>query len=451
MKLRRNALFNGAEVIINGICLFLIYRHVLDVLGVAMLGVWSLVLATSAFGRAADLGISGGLARFVARALGEEQPQQALVYIRTGMIFMAVVMATVAFASWWPLSTWLGLALSGTELEVAREVLPWAILNFWFLMVKAVLDSALTGVHRADLKAVAGIAGVLSQLGLTYLLVVNHRLLGLAWAQIAQFVVAILLEVVFMLTVARLRASGAAWFSRPAMREMFGFGLKLQLGSVANLTFEPVIKTAIAAIAGTHVLGIFEIAYRMSYQVRNIATMALQPTVATFAAIRARSEAETMVLFRKVTRGASVATAILMTGVAVGSPLISWLYLARVDPLFVYASALMGVMWGSTILVSPAYYYGIAIGRVAPYVVGEFVAVATSFLSVIILGQGGSVAAMVVGVCTGKLLGSLLLGTLTRPTVDWAGAIVTNKDVWLSSAVLTVTCGVVALLALPHL
>ncbi len=69
------------------------------------------------------------------------------------------------------------------------------------------------------------------------------------------------------------------------MKEMLGFGVKLQLGSVANLVFEPVVKASIAATAGTHVLGIFEIAYRMAYQVRNVATMALQTTIAAFATL----------------------------------------------------------------------------------------------------------------------------------------------------------------------
>lgn len=452
MNLRRNGLFNAAEVIVNGLCLFLIYRNVVEVLGVSMLGVWSLVLATSAFGRAADLGISGGLARFIARALGEGRPVRALAYLRTGLVFIAVTMAVVALALWWPLSQWLGLALDGVELDAARGVLPWAILNFWLLMVKAVLDASLTGVHRADLKAVAGIAGMLIQLVLSYMLVRDHELFGLAWAQAAQFVVALTMEGFFLHTVARISVSGSLpWFSRSIMKEMFGFGVKLQLGSLANLMFEPAVKSVIAAMAGTPVLGIFEMAYRMSYQVRNVATMALQPTVAAFASLSQESESKTLSLFRSVTRTAALAAAVLMAGVAVGSPLVSWLYLGRVDPLFVYISGLMGIMWGATILASPAYYYGIASGRVMPYVIGEFLAVGVACTAVLLLGPSGSAPAMVAGASLGKLLSSMLLGTLTRPTEEWRGAVILNRDTWASFAVLIVVCGGAIALALPEL
>ena len=62
MNLRRNSAFAVAEVVVYGLGLFFIYRNVVQVLGISMLGVWSLVLATTAFGRAADVGITGGIA-----------------------------------------------------------------------------------------------------------------------------------------------------------------------------------------------------------------------------------------------------------------------------------------------------------------------------------------------------------------------------------------------------
>lgn len=449
MNLRRNGLFSAGEVIVNGVCLFLIYRNVVQVLGVSMLGVWSLVLATTAFGRAADLGVSAGLSRYVARSLGEGRPEKALAYIRTGLIFMALTMACVALALWWPLSQWLSLALHGTQLDAARAVLPWAILNFWLLIVKSVFDSSLTGVHRADLRAVAGMTGMLVQLVLSYLLVVEHGLFGLAWAQTGQFVVALLMEILFLLTIARVNAHAAVpWFSRPAMREMLGFGMKLQLGSMANIAFEPAVKSIIAATAGTHVLGIFEMAYRMSYQVRNVGTMALQPTVAAFASLTGDKVTETFILFRKVTRSAAMAAAVLVSAIAIGSPLVSWLYLDRVDPLFVYASGILGLMWGVTLLATPAYFYGIATGRVIPYIAGEFLAVGVSCVAVALLSTTGSMAAVIAGATSGKIVGSLLLATLVRPTSDWRASVVANREVWASLAALSVPCCAAISLAL---
>ncbi|GAB2738704.1 oligosaccharide flippase family protein [Sinomonas soli] len=451
MSLRRNGLFSAAEVIVNALSLFLIYRNVVQVLGVSMLGVWALVLASSAFGRAADLGISGSLSRYVASALAEKRPDRALGYMRTGITFMVFTMGAVSLALSLPLWYWLSLALNGAELEAARAVLPWAILNFWFLVTKTAIDSCLVGVHRADLRSVAGIAGTVLQLVLSLLLVHNYRLFGLAWAQTAQFVVALALEVVFLVTIARVRSPlTVPWFSWPTLKEMLGFGVKLQFGSMANLMFEPAVKTVIAAMAGTQVLGIFEMAYRMVYQVRNVATMALQPTIAAFASLTGKDGAQSLVLFRNVSKTAALAAATLMAGVVLGSPLISWLYLQRVDPLFVYTSGVMALVWGSTVLAVPAYYYGIASGRVWPYVIGECVAVVASCVAVFLLGLTGLAVAVVAGAGIGKLLGSLILGVQTRPMKELSSSIIMYRSTWTSSAVLAVACGAAIAFSLPH-
>lgn len=49
MTVRRNAAFSVVEVAVGGLGLFFIYKNVVSELGVAMLGVWSLVLATTAW------------------------------------------------------------------------------------------------------------------------------------------------------------------------------------------------------------------------------------------------------------------------------------------------------------------------------------------------------------------------------------------------------------------
>lgn len=452
MNLRRNGLFSAAEVVVNGICLFFIYRNVVEVLGVSMLGVWSLVLATSAFGRAADLGISGSISRYVARSLGEKRPDRALIYMRTGVLFIAVTMGVVALILYWPLWGWLSLALKGSDLDAARSVLPWAILSFWLLIVKTAIDSCLVGVLRADLRSIAGITGVIIQLVLSYLLVGPYGLFGLAWAQLVQFAFALTLEFLFLLTIARVRAAtSVSWFSFGSMKEMLGFGVKLQLGSVANLVFEPVVKASIAATAGTHVLGIFEIAYRMAYQVRNVATMALQPTIAAFASLTAGQAEESRDLFKKVGRTAGLATAVLMSGVAAGSPLISWLYLGHVDPLLVFTSGVMGIMWGATIIAAPAYYYGIASGRVMPYVISEFTAVILSTVAVLLSGMGGVVALTVASAAIGKVVGGLILGLFTRPTSRLTSSVLLMRSTWVSSAILLAVCATVITIALPRL
>lgn len=449
-NLKRNSAFAGLEVIINGLALFFIYRNVVQELGVSMLGVWSLVLATTAFGRAADVGIASGLARFVARSLGEEAPAQAILYMRTGFVAIAIFMGVVALILWYPLWRALAIPLDGEELVLARQLLPWAILSFWLLNLKSITDACLLGVHRADLRAISNAVGMIMQLAASLALVKGFGLFGLAWAQAGQFLLVFLMSLGFLMTFARIprpKDSLLGWFSKEKFKEMLSFGIKLQIGTIANLMFEPVVKIVLGAVAGTALLGIFEMAYRMAYQVRNVAILAIQTTVPAFTELSAGKSDEILTLFSKVCRTAALAGSGLMCAVALGSPVISWLWLGDVNYTFIYISALMAIMWGFAILSAPAYFLGVATGKVMPNVMGQVIPGLLAPVMVYVLGTAIGPTAAVLGVVLCRIPGDFLPAVFNRPQGRWSHAVITNPYAFASIFFILLICGGTAWIA----
>lgn len=453
-NLKRNSAFAGFEVVVNGLALFFIYRNVVQELGVSMLGIWSLVLATTAFGRAADVGITSGLSRFVARSLGNEEPAQAILYMRTGFVAVAIFMGGVALILWYPLWYALAIALDGTELVLARQLLPWAILSFWLLNLKSVMDACLLGVHRADLRAISNMIGMIFQLAASLALVSGFGLFGLAWAQAAQFLLAFIMSLGFLVTFARIRRredSVSGWFCAGKFKEMLGFGVKLQIGTIANLMFEPVVKIVLGAVAGTAMLGIFEMAYRMAYQVRNVAILAIQTTVPAFTELSARKSDEILMLFSKVCRTAALAASVLMCTVALGSPIISWLWLGDVNYTFIYISALMAIMWGFAILSAPAFFLGVATGNVMVNVIGQVIPGLLAPAMVYFLGTAIGPIAAVAGVVLCRIPGDFLPAIFNRPQGRWSHAVIVNPYTFVSICVIVMVSGGTAWLALHNL
>lgn len=427
--LRRNALFSIVEVIVSGLGLFFIYRNVVQELGLSMLGVWSLVLATTAFGRVADVGIAAGLARFVARAIADNDPARAVLYMRTAAIAVAILMGAIALVVWYPLWRALALALDGEDLAIARSILPWAILSFWLLNLKAVLDACLLGAHRADLRAISNIAGMVLQVAASLWLVRDFALFGLAWAQAGQYVLSLLLATIFLKTYAAVGAGQTVtgWFSRPQFRELLGFGIKLQIGTIANLMFEPACKIVLGTVGGTVILGIFEMAYRMVYQVRNVAIMALQTTIPAFATFDGRQPDDLRRLFDKVCRTAAMAGGGLMSVIALTSPLVSWLWLGEINYAFVCLSALLTIGWSINIFAAPAYFLGMADGRVMPNVLGQIVSGIIAPVSVYLIGMSFGPLAAVAGIALGKIPGDLMPAIFTRPGGSWRHSAFLNR------------------------
>ncbi|MBH1817203.1 oligosaccharide flippase family protein [Stenotrophomonas maltophilia] len=420
MNLRRNSLFSAAEVLIGGIGLFLIYRSVVAELGIAMLGVWSIVLATTAFGRVADVGISAGLSRFIAAARGRQEHIKVSLYFWTALSTIAILMAVIAVLGWLPLNAALGFALSGVELTAAQQLLPWALFTFWLLNINAGLAATLLGIQRSDLRAVSSIGGMIIQVAASYLLVKSHGLLGLAWAQAAQYLFTIAASSIFA---HRSRAIlGPPRFSALVLKELFGFGAKLQIGTIANLLFEPLSKLVLGAVAGPVPVGIFEMAYRMVYQIRTVAIMALQNLVPAFAELSQRDSTASNALFTKSNRVAALAGGGLMIAAISVAPLVSVLWLQTYSSEFMLLAAMISVCWLINILCAPSYFWGIAHGTINANIGGQLLTGILSPALAYVLGNQYGPTAAVIGILAGKAIGDTLPAIFNRPAPAWSSA-----------------------------
>lgn len=420
LNLRRNSLFSAAEVLIGGIGLFLIYRSVVAELGIAMLGVWSIVLATTAFGRVADVGISAGLSRFIAAARGRQEHIKVSLYFWTALSTIAILMAVIAVLGWLPLNAALGFALSGAELTAAQQLLPWALFTFWLLNINAGLAATLLGIQRSDLRAVSSIGGMIIQVVASYLLVKSHGLLGLAWAQAAQYLFTIAASSIFA---HRSRAIlGPPRFSALVLKELFGFGAKLQIGTIANLLFEPLSKLVLGAVAGPSSVGIFEMAYRMVYQIRTVAIMALQNLVPAFAELSQRDSTASNALFTKSNRVAALAGGGLMIAAISVAPLVSILWLQTYSSEFMLLVAMISVCWLINILCAPSYFWGIAHGTVNANIGGQLLTGILSPALAYLLGNQYGPTATIAGILVGKAIGDMLPAIFNRPATAWSSA-----------------------------
>ena len=95
-KLSVNAISSVIQLIVSGCVLFYLYRFLLDTIGIELLGVWSLILATSSVMRGANLGLAGSIVKQVAdySACGEEAKLSQVV--QTSVITVAVFFETAA-------------------------------------------------------------------------------------------------------------------------------------------------------------------------------------------------------------------------------------------------------------------------------------------------------------------------------------------------------------------
>ncbi|MBU1325374.1 MAG: oligosaccharide flippase family protein [Alphaproteobacteria bacterium] len=415
MRVGRNASWNIAEVASSTVSLFLLLKIIVSALGVEGVGVWSLVLATTSLARLADVGVAGGLGKFVAEAsarhgLVDEAGPKPIEFVETALLVTVLFYALVAALAHWPASQALALVLDQGARQQALALLPFALASLVTAGGSAVMGSALLGLNRSDMKSQIVIAGFCIQLALTAAFVPRFGLPGVAVAQIVQglFVIAAGWFASCWQAEGRLTLRVPCKVTPALLRPLASFGIRLQAVNLAALLYDPIVKFLIAAVGGTAALGVFEMAFRLVTQSRQLLAAPSQNLLPLYVhAIESRRPlAELYGPAVVVLAALSVGGLSLLT---ISTPLISLIWLGRVEPLMAIFVGVLSVGWTLNTLAIPAFYIGLATGRLRWNIAGSVAATMLACLLGWSMGEVWGPLGVVVGASMAIGLGALLL------------------------------------------
>jgi O-antigen/teichoic acid export membrane protein len=414
LNIKSNSLWALAEVVSSALLLFFVYRLVVHQLGIAALGVWSIVLATTSVARIVDPGASTGLGRYMALAHGRRQPSEMGTYFVTTLVSTLVFYIILSVVIFWPLREGLRFAVSGTALSAARHLLPYAIVSFLLMNVNAPIQGSLIGLQRSDQRSQIMIVSLLLQLLLASVLVPKEGLVGLAEAQIGQYFFAIIVG--YFVAVRHIHGRFALLppfkWKVSAFRELLVFGSKLQAITISSFVYEPASKFVISWIAGVETLGLYEMAQKFVAQVRQLIvgpTLTLMPA---FAHLHDQASSELVDLYRKSLAATTFVGSALMGAMALSSPIVSVLWLGRVEGLFVAFIVVISSAWLINIFAAPAYILALGIGVLRWNFWGNVLtAIGSPLLALMVcnsFGAIGVVSAIVFPLAAGSLLSMIM-------------------------------------------
>lgn len=363
-RLARNALANIVQALAGAGLLFALYRYINTTLGVEQLGVWSVVLATVSASRLADLGLSAGVTRFVARDRARGELVHAGQVIDTATLTLMVLVWAMMPPLYLLIVKLLPHLFDTRHLAQALTILPYALGSLWLTIVAAVFQGGLDGCQRMDLRTGLVVTGQALLLMLAIWLVPQRGLVGLAWAQIGQGL--------FLSVVGRLLLRHALptlprlprrW-NKPVLREMLGYSANVQAATVFMLLLDPIVKMLMARFGGPAAAGYFEMANQVVIKVRALIVTANQVIVPHVAAL---AEAESSRLSRLYHENMQVLVFVTLPAFALliaWAGGFSWLLAGAYQPEFVFFLALLALAWGANIFVGPAYFTNMGTGQV---------------------------------------------------------------------------------------
>lgn len=381
----------------------------IDTIGVAAVGVWSVVLATTSVGRIADFGLSGGVSRFVARAGVRASVVEAATYVETAAVSTGIAIGLLVVLALPLLNVYLSAVVPESSLRIAMAMLPYALLSFWIASVASVYQGGLDGVLRVDLRNWIMIASSVLQVGLGMLWVHSSGVMGLAYAQVTQALIVLCLTLgVLRRTLPSVSLIPLKWDSA-ILREMLGFGWKLQVTSIAVLLFEPVTKGLLARFGGLASAGYYEMATRMVQQLRAVVVNANQVLVPAVADAWERDPFRARFLYNESYRVVLFLVLPLIGGLVVSLPAISQLWIGHYEQRFVTFGGLLAVGWFFNALTGPSYFAAIGAGRIRWNLVGHVVIAVLNVPLGYALGRVFDGTGVVVGAMASLIVGSAII------------------------------------------
>lgn len=445
---------SAGQVVLTGGLLFALYAYARTVLGLEVFGVWSVVAGTAVSAQIAGLGLAGSAVKFVASALARGRPGEGADVAETTTIAVAVLVGAACLVLH-PALTWL-LPIIIREphlLPAARLLLPYALASLWLSAVSSAVQACLDGASAVHWRAGLVSLGSVLFLGFTVALTPRLGLLGLAWAQVAQNAVVVIV---------------GWWMLRRALpgvpivpirlhwkllRRMIGYGLSFQAISILFLLLDPVAKAFIMRFGGAAWAGNFELANKLALQIRNVIVMGHQAMVPMLASLHERAPEQLRALYVKSLRVVLVLVCAAFPFSLAAAPFVAFLWLGHADTHFVAMLDLLLLSWFFNVLSGPAYFAYLGTGKLRWNVAGHLVKGGVNLGLGLLLGSLVGGMGVVFGYTAAIILGSAVpvwmyqreAGLRVQMLVDKA-----EVGAMVGAAMVALAGGGAAMLALSH-
>jgi len=360
-KLATNTFFNFVSRCWNFTVTFLLTPYILWRLGAGEFGVWVLLsILTSSF-NLLDLGIGSAFVKHISEYYTRRDYDRINKALSSGFIFYIAFGAALVV---------LGLALEGPLFRLVRipdgysAVFLLVLIAFACLNISNLFLSALRGIQRMDKSSSVEIKMTLpSVLGTVIFLESGFGILGLALNAVAISTLTALLGCWTLKSVLpelalRLRFDGGL------LREMFGYGAKLQVSRLGDLVGFHIDKVIISRFFGPATVAFYEVGARLAAATRAIPLVMISGLIPATSELDARNDREKILrAYLLASKYVSILTVALVAIVALEAGALLHLWLGHGFEQSTAFIQLLVIGYGANIMGGPASQTAAGIGR----------------------------------------------------------------------------------------
>jgi O-antigen/teichoic acid export membrane protein len=407
-RLFTNSITSIFQVLITSSCFFILYRFLINTIGVERLGIWSAVLATLSMTNIASLGLSNSVVKFVAKYVARGEETTVSSVIQTSCVFTTLSAGLILFIIY-PFANWLlGLVIPPINLKEALSVFPFALFYLWITIVSSIFQAGLDGFQRIDIKNKILIVSTLFNLILCFFFVPMYGLIGLGYCFITQALIILLGSWVFLKQNLRILPIIPYKWNYKLFKEMISYGFSFQIISICIILSEPITKWLIAKFGGLAMLAFFEMANKMLMQFRSLLVSANAVLVPAVADLQEKNPSFIQSIYRYNYHLMFYISLLFYSIIIAITPLISEYLIGYYESTFVIFSLLLGIGLFINTLSVPAYSFYSGIGELKwitlSHVITAILNIILGFIGGYIFGGFGVVISWVFSSIIGSFL-----------------------------------------------
>ena len=364
-QLLNNSILSILQIIVISGTLLLLYRLLLNTIGIEQFGIWSTVLAISSVSQLTNLGLSGSIVKFTAKYIARKEPESISKVIQTAVLSSAVFTGIILIISYPLIKLGIGLIIPHDSIQYAAEIMPHALLAVWTMLITGIIQGGIDGYQRIDIRSFLLMGGAIFNLLLCFALVPAYGLLGAAYARVIQSVTLLLSSWFFLRKLLPILPVVPFRWNKSTFKEIIGYSFNFQIISVATICYEPATKLLMSKFGGLSMTGYFEMASRLIQQLRSFIISANQVLVPAIADLKERSPEKIVSLYKKSYQLLFYISFPLFSIIIICIPVISELWIGYSEKTFITFATLLAVGWFLNTLASPAYFTYLGTGKLS--------------------------------------------------------------------------------------
>jgi O-antigen/teichoic acid export membrane protein len=406
-KLTKNIFSAAGQTVVQTIVMMILYRYLLDTIGVEKFGIWAVVLATASAARVSELGMAGSVTKFVASFFAQDNDLAIAEIIQTAAISLGLAFGLILIISY-PILFWLlPYVLPEQGLELGRIILPYGLISLWMTSLASIWMSGLDGVLRSDIRAGIMIFGSFAFLIISLFSVRHYGLLGLAIAQVVQGIILVLLGWLGLKrTILSLPLFPLQW-KMARFKEMFCYGVNFQVNSIVKLLFEPITKILLGHFGDLSAAGYFEMAQRVVMKVRALIVESNRVIVPVFAGLDA-SNGDVGKLYVNNIRFLLFLITPVFASLLAFSSVISEIWIGSLQTQFVAMLTSLTLAWYLNSITTPAYFVYLGQGKLRWVTFAHIFIGVTNLIFGYIFGNFWGWQGVILGFTCALVFGSLI-------------------------------------------